>query len=115
MPATIAGSNDLSGTVRVRAANVSLYSLNIENTYGKPVDQAQAIALSVQADQFGAYAVSLSGNQDTLLANGPGGEYYSGCKISGAVDFVSISLSESRRSAEAENEDIRHACLDMDN
>jgi pectinesterase len=90
MPATIAGSNDLSGTVRIAAANVSLYSLDIENTYGKPVDQAQAIALSVQADKFAAYGVKLSGNQDTLLANGPGGEYFSNCFIEGAVDFVSV-------------------------
>jgi pectinesterase len=89
MPATIAGSNDLSGTVRIRAANVSLYSLNIENTYGKPVDQAQAIALSVQNDKFAGYALSLSGNQDTLLSNGPGGEYFSHSLITGAVDFVS--------------------------
>jgi hypothetical protein len=51
----------------------SFYNVNIENTYGKPVEQAQAIALSVQNDKFGGYGVKLSGWQDTLLANGPGG------------------------------------------
>lgn len=69
LPASQAGSNDASGTVRVAAANVSLYNLNIENTYGHPVSQSQAIALSVQADKFGAYGLKLSGYQDTLLAN----------------------------------------------
>lgn len=69
MPASQAGSNDLSGTVRVAAANVSLYNLNIENTYGHPVTQSQAIALSVQADKFGGYGLKLLGFQDTLLAN----------------------------------------------
>ena len=35
IPASVAGSNDASGTVQVHAANVSLYNINIENTYGK--------------------------------------------------------------------------------
>ena len=35
IPASQAGSNDKSGTVQVHAANVSLYNLNIANTYGK--------------------------------------------------------------------------------
>jgi len=34
MPASQAGSNDLSGTVRVHATGVSFYNLDIENTYG---------------------------------------------------------------------------------
>ncbi|KAI0639667.1 pectin lyase fold/virulence factor [Trametes polyzona] len=79
----IAGSNDASGTVQVHAANVSLYNLNIANTYGK----AQAIALSVQAGQFGAYGLKISGDQDTLLAN-VGAQYYANSWIEGAVDFV---------------------------
>ena len=33
------------------------------------MQQSQAIALSVQADKFGAYGLKLSGYQDTLLAN----------------------------------------------
>ena len=37
LPASSAGSNDASGTVQVHAANVSLYNLNIANTYGDPV------------------------------------------------------------------------------
>ncbi|KAL5638975.1 hypothetical protein ACGC1H_003372 [Rhizoctonia solani] len=79
-----AGSNDLSGTVRVAATGVSLYNLNIANTYGKG---AQAIALSVQAGTFGAYACKLTGYQDTLLAN-KGTQFYGRSYINGATDFV---------------------------
>ncbi|QRV77627.1 pectinesterase [Ceratobasidium sp. AG-Ba] len=89
LPASKAGSNDLSGTVRIGALStgVKLYNLNISNTYGKPVDQSQAIALSVQAGYFGAYAVALKGYQDTLLAN-VGTQFYGRSYINGAVDFI---------------------------
>ncbi|KAL1951573.1 hypothetical protein VTO73DRAFT_722 [Trametes versicolor] len=87
IPASQAGSNDASGTVQVHATNVSLYNLNIANTYGKTVDQAQAIALSVQAGQFGAYGLKITGDQDTLLAN-VGAQYYADSWIEGAVDFI---------------------------
>ncbi|KAI0673397.1 pectin lyase-like protein [Trametes maxima] len=87
IPASKAGSNDASGTVQVHAANVSLYNINIANTYGKTVDQAQAIALSVQAGQFGAYGLKITGDQDTLLAN-VGAQYYANSWIEGAVDFI---------------------------
>ncbi|KAI0339550.1 pectin lyase-like protein [Trametopsis cervina] len=87
LPASVAGSNDLSGTVRVEAAGVSLYNLNISNTVGAGSD-VQAIALSVnQGDQFGAYGVKLTGFQDTLLAN-VGNQFYGNCWIEGATDFI---------------------------
>lgn len=84
MSAATAGSNDASGTVRVLATGVSLYNLNIENTYGKG---AQAIALSVQAGTFGSYACQLRGYQDTLLAN-KDTQFYGKCLITGATDFI---------------------------
>ncbi|KAI0801010.1 pectin lyase-like protein [Fomes fomentarius] len=87
IPASVAGSNDKSGTVQIHASNVSLYNLNIANTYGKPVEQAQAIALSVQAGLFGGYGLRISGDQDTLLAN-VGTQYYANSWIEGAVDFI---------------------------
>ncbi|KAB5593615.1 Pectinesterase [Ceratobasidium theobromae] len=87
VPASSAGSNDASGTVRVHSIGVSLYNLNIANTYGKPVDQSQAIALSVQAGQFGCYGCKLAGYQDTLLAN-KGVQFYGACFIEGAIDFI---------------------------
>ena len=35
IPASTAGSNDASGTVQVHATGVSIYNVNIANTYGK--------------------------------------------------------------------------------
>ncbi|PVF98507.1 pectin lyase-like protein [Serendipita vermifera] len=87
MPASIAGSNDASGTVRVHATGVKFYNIDIENTYGKPVTQSQAIALSVQAGNFGCYFCNLKGEQDTLLAN-VGYQIYSYSRIAGSVDFI---------------------------
>ncbi|KAH7344680.1 putative pectinesterase precursor [Rhizoctonia solani] len=86
-PASQAGSNDASGTVRVLATGVRIYNLNIANTYGKPAQQSQAIALSVQAGQFGCYGCKLTGYQDTLLAD-KGKQFYGKSYIEGAVDFI---------------------------
>ncbi|KAI1351186.1 family 8 carbohydrate esterase [Xylaria sp. FL0043] len=93
-----AGSNDASGTVRVAAANVKIYNVNIVNSYGKG---SQAIALSAQADS-GYYGCQIYGFQDTLLAN-QGIQYYSGCEITGATDFI----FGQRAQAWFENCDIR--------
>ncbi|KAG8950864.1 hypothetical protein FRC04_007096 [Tulasnella sp. 424] len=82
-----AGSDDASGTVRIRATGVKLYNLNIENTFGKPIDQAQAIALSVYAGTFACYACQIRGYQDTLLAE-TGTQFYGKCLIQGSVDFI---------------------------
>ncbi|KAG8876793.1 hypothetical protein FRB97_003916 [Tulasnella sp. 331] len=81
-----AGSDDASGTVRVQeaATGVSFYNLNIQNTYGQG---SQAIALSAYATDFACYACQLKGYQDTLLAE-YGYQFYSGCLITGAVDFI---------------------------
>ncbi|QRW14926.1 pectinesterase [Ceratobasidium sp. AG-Ba] len=53
--------------------DLSFYNLNIVNSYGKPVAQSQAIALSVE--------------QDTLLAQ-TGAQFYGKSRIEGAVDFI---------------------------
>ncbi|KAG8989644.1 hypothetical protein FRB90_002146, partial [Tulasnella sp. 427] len=82
-----AGSDSLSGTVRVLATGVKLYNLNIENTFGKPIDQAQAIALDVEAGTFACYACQIRGYQDTLLAE-TGTQFYGKCLIKGSVDFI---------------------------
>jgi pectinesterase len=87
MPASIAVSNDKSGTLQIHAKNISLYHLDIENTYGLPVSQSQAIALSVQSDLFACYFCNLKGAQDTLLAN-TGLQVYSSSRIAGSVDFI---------------------------
>ncbi|CAG8657725.1 4582_t:CDS:2 [Acaulospora colombiana] len=72
VPASSAGSNDASGTVRILATGVKLYNLNIANTYGKPVDQSQAIALSVQAGQFGCYGCQISLPLKTFIESAKG-------------------------------------------
>ena len=46
-----------------------MYNLNIENTFGKPIQEAQAVALSASESQLGAYGSVLSGWQDTLYVN----------------------------------------------
>ncbi|KAK0421817.1 pectin lyase fold/virulence factor [Armillaria borealis] len=78
-----AGSNDASGTVRVHGSNVALYNLNIVNSRGED----QAIALSVQATQFGGYGLKIVGYQDTLLAN-VGYEFIANSHIEGNTDFI---------------------------
>ncbi|ELU38234.1 carbohydrate esterase family 8 protein [Rhizoctonia solani AG-1 IA] len=83
LPASQAGSNDLSGTVRVS----SLATGGTQSITFQPVTQSQAIALSVQAGMFGAYAIALKGYQDTLLAN-VGTQFYGRSYINGAVDFI---------------------------
>ncbi|KAK0217089.1 pectin lyase-like protein [Armillaria fumosa] len=82
--ASEAGSNDASGTVRVHGENVALYNLNIENSFG---EGEQAIALSVQATDFGGYGLSIVGYQDTLLAN-VGYEFIANSYIEGNTDFI---------------------------
>ncbi|KAG8728022.1 hypothetical protein FRC11_011936 [Ceratobasidium sp. 423] len=79
LSAAQAGNND---------KNYRIYNLNIANTYGKG---AQAIALSVQAGQFGCYACKLTGYQDTLLAN-KGTQFYGRSYINGATDFPARSV-----------------------
>ncbi|KAH8813954.1 pectin lyase-like protein [Flagelloscypha sp. PMI_526] len=81
------GSNDSSGTLQIHATNVSVYNVNIVNTYGTPEVHSQAIALSVQASLFGCYSCQIRGYQDSLLAN-KGFEYFKNCYIEGAVDFI---------------------------
>ena len=71
--------------------NYSLYNLNIANTYGKPAAQSQAIALSVEEGQFGAYACKLAGYQDTLLAE-TGTQFFGRSYIEGYAISTSIEL-----------------------
>ncbi|KAF8319973.1 carbohydrate esterase family 8 protein [Clavulina sp. PMI_390] len=83
---TVAGSDDASGTVRVGSSgtSVSLYNLNIVNTFGKG---SQAISLSVRGNQFGGYGLNVTGYQDTLYVIS-GNQFYSESLIVGATDYV---------------------------
>jgi pectin methylesterase-like acyl-CoA thioesterase len=71
-------------------------SSSIANTYGHYAQgcQCQAIALSAQNERQGFYGVSLTGYQDTLLAN-QGKAVYAKSAVSGAVDFIFGQVSPS--------------------
>lgn len=98
-------NDDETGTVRVQADYVSIYNLNIINSYG---EGSQAIALSAYGDYFGCYGCSIEGQsfpkpqsnsirrshtntpkgyQDTLLAE-QGYQVYAASYISGAIDYI---------------------------
>ncbi|KAJ6608673.1 pectin lyase fold/virulence factor [Mycena sp. CBHHK59/15] len=84
-----AGNDDLSGTLRVitNSSNVSLYNLDIRNTYGVSEVNGQAIALSNFGNQVGVYACRMYSYQDTLYTN-LGNHVYLRSYIEGAVDFI---------------------------
>ncbi|KAJ7160246.1 pectin lyase fold/virulence factor [Mycena filopes] len=85
--ATGAGSDDLTGTLRVLSTNVSLYNLDIRNTFGVAFTNGQAIALSAQGDRLGVYACRLFSYQDTLYTN-VGNHVFLKSYIEGAVDYI---------------------------
>lgn len=76
-------SNDLTGTLRVHAANFKLYNVNVHNTRG---EGSQAIALSAY-NTSAYYGCSLKGYQDTLLTNELK-QLYVNTEIVGVTDFI---------------------------
>lgn len=44
-----------------------MYNINLANTYGHPVEQSQALALSAYGDRQGYYGSSFTGWQDTVM------------------------------------------------
>ncbi|KAG0149227.1 hypothetical protein CROQUDRAFT_40093 [Cronartium quercuum f. sp. fusiforme G11] len=86
--AQIAGSDELSATVRIIKDDFAMYNINVYNTYGHQGHFSQAIALSGTGSKQGHfYGCSFFGYQDTLLTLN-GYHYYSKCYIEGAVDFI---------------------------
>ncbi|KAI3607947.1 pectinesterase a [Moniliophthora roreri] len=79
------GGNDPCATVRAHSKFFKMYNVNIANTYGPG---KQATALSAKNSNQGYYGCKITGYQDTLLADGPGYQYYSNCYIEGAVDYI---------------------------
>jgi pectinesterase len=86
IPAEVTGEarNDMTSTVRFKSDNVKVYNLNIANTAG---NVGQALAVNVNATDYGFYACNLTGYQDTVLAD-KGRELYARTYINGATDFV---------------------------
>ncbi|KAF8158033.1 pectinesterase [Crassisporium funariophilum] len=84
VPASTAGSNDASGTLRIHKNDFKMYNVNVKNTYGVG---SQAIAISQYGSRVGLYACGFYGYQDTLLAN-VGTQVYLKGYIEGATDFI---------------------------
>ncbi|ORY81304.1 carbohydrate esterase family 8 protein [Leucosporidium creatinivorum] len=82
-----AGQDDNSGTLRVHKDDFTMYNINVANTYGHPVSQSQALALSAYGKRQGYYGSSFTGYQDTVLTD-TGSQYFGSCAVTGAVDFV---------------------------
>ncbi|KAE9408331.1 pectin lyase-like protein [Gymnopus androsaceus JB14] len=82
-----AGSDDLSGSLRVHKDDFALYNVNVKNTFGESSTNGQAIALSAYGTNHGYYASGFYSYQDTVLAE-QGNQYYGFCYIEGAVDFI---------------------------
>ncbi|ACS86543.1 pectinesterase PemA [Musicola paradisiaca] len=90
-----------SSTVKVNAKDFTAEALTIRNDFDFPANQAksdsdstkikdtQAVALYVAGNSDRAYFknVSLVSYQDTLYVSG-GRSFFSGCRISGTVDFI---------------------------
>ncbi|KDQ62559.1 carbohydrate esterase family 8 protein [Jaapia argillacea MUCL 33604] len=83
----VGGNDDLSGTLRAHQNDLSLYNLDIKNTYGLVGEQSQAIALSEYGSRVGSYGCGFYGYQDTLYAS-VGTQVYLKSYIEGAVDFI---------------------------
>ncbi|KAE8888582.1 hypothetical protein PF003_g27184 [Phytophthora fragariae] len=74
----------MTSTVRFKSDKVKVYNLNIANTAG---NVGQALAVNVNATDYGFYGCNLTGYQDTVLAD-KGRELYAKTYINGATDFV---------------------------
>ncbi|RLN70074.1 hypothetical protein BBJ29_009361 [Phytophthora kernoviae] len=83
----IKNRNDLTSTVRFKSDNVKVYNLNVANTAVFNSTGSQALAINVNATDYGFYGCNLTGYQDTVLANN-GRELFARSYIDGAVDFV---------------------------
>ena len=73
-----------SGSVTIKANDISVENITIENTRGQGT---QAVALYARGDRLQFRNCRLLGFQDTLYVNG-GTQYYRNCHIEGSVDFI---------------------------
>ncbi|KAJ7163670.1 pectinesterase [Mycena filopes] len=83
VPASTAGSDDASGTLRIHKNDFRMYNVHVKNTFGAGV---QAIAISQYGSRAGFYACGFFGYQDTLYAN-QGTQVFLKGYVEGAVDF----------------------------
>ncbi|KAK4702516.1 pectinesterase, partial [Phenoliferia sp. Uapishka_3] len=81
------GNDDATGTLRVHSNGFKMYNINVVNSYGHPVQQSQALALSAYGTQQGYYGCSFVGYQDTVLTD-TGTQLFAKSYIEGAVDYI---------------------------
>ncbi|ETL99451.1 hypothetical protein L917_03711 [Phytophthora nicotianae] len=80
--------NDLVSTLRLKSSSgVKMYNVNVANPTGKIDNLGQAVAVYVDAPNYGFYGCNFTGYQDTLCAH-KGRELYARSYVSGAVDFI---------------------------
>ncbi|KAF4617313.1 hypothetical protein D9613_005803 [Agrocybe pediades] len=84
LSAGTAGSDDVSGTVRVHKNDFKLYNVNVKNTFGQG---SQAIAISQYGTRVGFYGCGFYGFQDTVLVE-QGVQVFLKGFIQGATDFI---------------------------
>lgn len=82
-----AGTDDLTGTLRVHKDNFALYNVDVKNTFGEASTNGQALALSAYGSNQSYYGVGFYSYQDTVLAE-TGNQFYGYCYIEGAVDYI---------------------------
>lgn len=73
-----------SASVTLKANDVSMENITIENSFGVG---SQAVALLAQGQRLQFRNCRLLGNQDTLYTHS-GTQYYRNCHIQGTVDFI---------------------------
>ncbi|KAI9911363.1 hypothetical protein PsorP6_009016 [Peronosclerospora sorghi] len=91
-PSITTNRNDQTSTLLLKTHNVKIYNLNVANTAGEISEKGQAVAISIQGQNYGIYACTLSGYQDTVYAN-KGPELIARTYIIGAVDFIFGALA----------------------
>ncbi|KAI3401828.1 hypothetical protein diail_8206 [Diaporthe ilicicola] len=83
--ATGASNNEATATLDNQGANVSIYNIDIKNTYG---EGSQAVAvMAYNKEHQGYYGVGLYSYQDTLLT-WEGTQIFANSYIEGATDFI---------------------------
>ncbi|KAL8293543.1 hypothetical protein RQP46_000244 [Phenoliferia psychrophenolica] len=85
--ATVDGSDDASGTLRVHKDDFTMYNIDVVNSYGKQAEQSQALALSAYGKRQGFYGCSFVGYQDTVLTD-TGTQLFAQSYVEGAVDYI---------------------------
>ncbi|KAH9480341.1 Pectinesterase [Psilocybe cubensis] len=84
LSASTAGSDDVSGTMRVHKNDFKMYNVNVKNTFGQG---SQAIAISQYGTRVGFYGCGFFGFQDTVLVE-QGTQVFLRGFIQGATDFI---------------------------